>query len=297
MRMAPTSSGVNTCRSADKTPDGNLVCRTSYEHIVRILGDGTMWPSQPTSNLHSSHDPKSRPAAPPTRPQHADRAYSWRRLINISTGRFVCLDDLARQGPGRTLSICTNCERSPRTRLALPQAGTVKLCRKIDVIVGSGRPGRRTPPRPGPMAQEVNVLSTDFDNSGFPSAPAEPMLRPFKSLLNNEVEPPRTRVVFCVHVPKAAGNSMNVLLRQNRSPTSPSAETIFSITLLRIVGSNWQSLGRPRCSPGTSVSITRCSHGCRNPYVTLSVLPHPMDRLLSAFNPTLRQRAHCGIRR
>jgi sulfotransferase famil protein len=139
------------------------------------------------------------------------------------------------------------------------------------------------------MAQEVNVLSADFANSGFPPPPAEPMLRRFESLLNSEVDPPRTRVAFCVHVPKAAGNSMNVLLRQNRYFDIPiRGDDFFYYT----PPDRWLELAKP----GPATMFTghfRLDHPLLArmwiPYVTLSVLRHPLDRMLSAYNFTLRR--------
>ena len=132
-------------------------------------------------------------------------------------------------------------------------------------------------------------MSTAFDNSGFPPAPAEPMLRRFESLLDSEVEPPRTRVVFCVHVPKAAGNSMNVLLRQNRYFDIPiRGDDFFYYT----PQDRWLELAKP----GPATMFTghfRLDHPLLArmwiPYVTLSVLRHPVDRMLSAYNFTLRR--------
>jgi hypothetical protein len=132
-------------------------------------------------------------------------------------------------------------------------------------------------------------LSGDFESSVFPPAPPAPLLCRFESLIERDAEPPRFRVVFCVHVPKAAGNSMNVLLRQNRYFDVPiRGDDFFYYTPQE----RWLELARP----GPATIFTghfRLDHPLLRrmwiPYATLSVLRHPVERMLSAYNFALRR--------
>ena len=118
----------------------------------------------------------------------------------------------------------------------------------------------------------------------FPPAPPAPLLCRFESLIERDAEPPRFRVVFCVHVPKAAGNSMNVLLRQNRYFDVPiRGDDFFYYTPQE----RWLELARP----GPATIFTghfRLDHPLLRrmwiPYVTLSVLRHPVERMLGRPN-------------
>jgi len=115
------------------------------------------------------------------------------------------------------------------------------------------------------------------------------MLCRFEALRASKAEPSRLRVVFCIHVPKAAGNSMNILFRQNRYFDVPiRGDDFFYYT----PQDRWLELTRP--GPATIFSgHFRLDHPLLRrmwmPYAAVSLLRNPVDRLLSAYNFTLRR--------
>jgi hypothetical protein len=141
--------------------------------------------------------------------------------------------------------------------------------------------------------------ATDTEAGSRKDPPPRPAVSPytFEQLLNREVESLRLDLVFNIHVPKAAGNTVNTLFRQ--LGFFPLSLDMTTNDFFRLVREERWFEGYAAPPPRDAYLMTghmRLDQPIFRrlwmPHVIVSVLREPVERMLSNYNFTLRRPAN-----
>jgi hypothetical protein len=148
-----------------------------------------------------------------------------------------------------------------------------------------------------PGSKPAAAMDTEAGSRTDP--PPRPAVSPytFEQLLNREVESLRLDLVFNIHVPKAAGNTVNALFRQ--LGFFPLSLDMTTNDFFRLVREERWFEGYAAPPPRDAYLMTghmRLDQAIFRrlwmPHVIVSVLREPVERMLSNYNFTLRRPAN-----
>jgi hypothetical protein len=148
-----------------------------------------------------------------------------------------------------------------------------------------------------PPSEPAAAIDTEAGSRKDP--PPRPAVSPytFEQLLNREVESLRLDLVFNIHVPKAAGNTVNTLFRQ--LGFFPLSLDMTTNDFFRLVREERWFQGYAAPPPRDAYLMTghmRLDQPIFRrlwmPHVIVSVLREPVERMLSNYNFTLRRPAN-----